>query len=176
MLAKYPTPAAVWHNPAASAQMDLVKECITNARSMRVQYSIANHVKTDFFYRAENADTRRALENQADDFCTLAKGNFFRAVDDSTPSGCSVKVVSDEVSILVNLSGVVDAEQEIVRLTRDLEKTLQLNEALQRKLEAAGYADKVPDAVKKQNSDKLAQYATEIQNIQTAIAEFQASR
>ena len=175
MLAAYPKSVAAWHNPVVQSQMDLAKECINNARSMRTQYSIANHVKTNFYFRTENVDIRGLLEAQADDFCTLCRGNFFVAEDNDTPKACSIKVVNDELSILVDLTGIVDWDQEITRLTKDMEKLLPLTESLHRKIVSPGY-DKVPDAVKEQNTQKLSQYSTEMQNLQNAIAEFENLR
>ncbi len=172
MIATYPTFVHGWYNPIMSSNMELLKETINSARSIRVNYNVGNHIKTDFYFRTENEDIQRLLEGQADDFCTLCRGNFLRVADASLPKGCSVKVISDKLSILMNLSGVVDVAQEIGRLTKDLERLLPLSDNLRRKTEAAGY-DKVPDAVKAANADKLVQYGAEIDSIKAAMKEFE---
>ena len=174
MIARYPAVVDAWNNPASASNMDLVKECINSARSMRTGYNIQNSVKTDYYFKVENLETKAIVESQADDFCTLCKGNFLLAADDANvPKGCSAKVVKDDLSILINLTGVVDLSAEVSRLTKDLEKMMPLKESLQRKMESSGY-DKVPDQVKASNVEKLAQYETEIENIKTAMKEFEA--
>jgi len=174
MISSYPTVVDAWHNPATTANMELVKEVINSARSIRTAYNIQNHVKTDYYFKVDNKDTKAIIENQADDFCTLCRGNFLIAADDTTvPKGCSAKVVKDDLSVLINLAGVVDLAAEMARLTKDLEKMMPLKEGLQRKMDSAGY-DKVPENVKVSNVEKLAQYETEIENIKVAMKEFEA--
>ena len=53
MIAPYPSEVSVWHNPEAEAHMDIVKEAIHGARSLRSDYRVANHVKADFSFRSE---------------------------------------------------------------------------------------------------------------------------
>jgi hypothetical protein len=38
------------------------------------------------------------------------------------PHGCCVKVINDQLSILVNLTGIIDIDQEIQRLNKDKER------------------------------------------------------
>jgi hypothetical protein len=53
MIAPYPTAVPAWRNPEAEAQMDVVKEAIHGARSLRSDYRVANHIKADFSFRSE---------------------------------------------------------------------------------------------------------------------------
>lgn len=82
---------------------------------------------------------------QADDFCTLSKGNFLRhlAASEEAPKGCCVKVLSDRCSLLVNLTGIIDIEQEIARLQKELERIKPSIEQYQKKMAAPGYETKV---------------------------------
>ena len=41
---------------------------------------------------------------------------------DEAPPGCSVKVVSEQVSLLVDLRGIVDVESELQRLRKEIER------------------------------------------------------
>ena len=172
MIASYPKQEPTWHNPNSSADMALVKEAINAARSMRAGYKIGNNVKTDFYYTFVGDEVGAAIAAQSDDFCTLAKGNFLTAVDASgPPKGCSVKIVSDKLSILVNLTGVIDLQQEISRLEKDLGNVEPSLDVLERKMASDGY-DKVPEKVKEANSIKKLALKKEIDDITTAMQEF----
>ena len=124
MLAPYPKVIEEWTDEAAEQHMSLVKEAIHSARSLRVQYKIANHVKANFYFRTESEDVKNAVLEQAVDFCTLAKGNFlqFFPTDQEVPKGYCIQVVSDQLSLLVDLTGLIDIDTEIARLTKEIER------------------------------------------------------
>ena len=115
------------------------------------------------------------LDRQADDFCTLAKANFLKPEPaEGAPTGCCVKVVSDSVALLVNLTGIIDIEKEIARLTKDLDRLNPVVESLKKKMEAPGYEEKVPEAVRKQSSEKLQATKQEISTVEKAIEDFKS--
>lgn len=104
--------------------MSIVSDAIHGARSLRADYRLANHIKATFFYRTDSSDVRAALSNQADDFCTLAKAASltYLSVDDSAPRSCAVKVLSEQLTLLVDLTGLLNIDDEIARLTKDKER------------------------------------------------------
>lgn len=119
MIARYPTAQASWTNPRVESDMQVVTDAIHAARSLRADYRIPNNTKTRFYFRSESADVKRALKEQNDDFCTLGKGSSLEHVSsDSLPSGCSVKVVSEQLAVLIDLTGVINVNDEIARLTK----------------------------------------------------------
>jgi hypothetical protein len=54
----------------------------------------------------------------------LAKGNCLTLLEASAdvPHGCCVKVISDQLSLLVNLTGIIDIDVEIQRLSKEKER------------------------------------------------------
>lgn len=124
MIAAYPQPSEASHSAAAERSMELVKDAIHGARSLRADYKIANHIKADFYFRTESAELRDILQKQAGDFCTLARGNHLTYLEAGAepPKGCCVKVLSDALSLLVDLTGIIDIETEIARLTKEIER------------------------------------------------------
>jgi valyl-tRNA synthetase len=124
MIASYPQPSAGSHSAAAERSMELVKDTINGARSLRADYKIANHIKVDYYFRTESEEVRDTLLKQSTDFCTLARGNglLFLGADKEAPKGCCVKVLNENLSLLVDLTGVIDVETEITRLTKEIER------------------------------------------------------
>lgn len=176
MIAAYPEANEFWANPEAEQAMQLVKDAITGARSIRADYKIPNHVKADFYFRSSSAKVKEALSTQTVDFCTLAKGNCLKFVDEGeeTPKNCCVKVISDQLSLLVDLTGLLDIDAELKRLTKEEDRLAPQIDSYKRKMEFAMYGTKVPESVQQLNAEKLASYEAEMAGIQAALVTFRA--
>ena len=178
MVASYPSPTEDWTSAAAEKNMSLVQNTIHGARSLRADYKIANHIKADFYFRTESAELKEALLAQAGDFCTLARGNslHFLESQQDAPKGCCVKVLADNLSLLVDLTGIIDVETEIARLSKEVERLTPMIDTYKRKMAAADYESKVPEAVRQVNTEKLASYEAELEATQNAFSAFQAMK
>lgn len=176
-IAAYPKPIDEWFNPAVEHSNELIQEAIHGARSLRSDYKIANHVKANFYFQTTSEEIRAAFTEQAEDFCTLAKGNCFTNFESgqALPKGWCVKVLNDQLSLLVDLTGIIDIDTEIARLAKEVERLNPLVDSYRRKINVAGY-DKVPEAVKVSNSEKLAAYEAELDATVKAIETFQGMK
>ena len=65
------------------------------------------------------------------------------------------QVISEHLSLLVNLTGIIDIEQEIQRLSKEKERLGPAIEQYQRKINAPGYESKVPETVRATNAEKV---------------------
>ena len=64
-------------------------------------------------------------------------------------------MISEHLSLLVNLTGIIDIEQEIQRLSKEKERLGPAIEQYQRKINAPGYESKVPETVRATNAEKV---------------------
>lgn len=178
MISPYPETIEFWSNPDAEHSMDTVKHAIHGARSLRSDYRVANHIKADFYFRSTSVTEKEMLMSQADDFCNLAKGNCLKFLDDGVvnPKNCCVKVISDQITLLVDLTGILDIDAEIKRLEKEVERLVPQLEGYKRKMNAVGYEAKVPANVQIMNSEKCAAYETELQNVSAALSTFIAMK
>ena len=182
MLSAYPQPCPEWSSAAAESRMTLLKSVVNGARSVRTEYKVPNHVKADFYFSSPDADIRSAVTMHSEDFCTLAKGNCLRALNPSSsseegvPPGCCIKVVSESLSLLVDLTGVIDAGVETQRLQKERERLLPLIDSYRRKMATADYESKVPHAVRVTNSEKVSGYETELEATMKALSIFEAMK
>jgi valyl-tRNA synthetase len=173
MLAKYPECTEAYKNDEVEAGMATTMEIVKACRSLRASYNINNSKLTHFFIKiASGEDVAKA---QADDIATLGKAS---QVDvnppaDAIPESTGIQVVNDSITVLVDLKGMVDYKQEIQRLSKSLKKTSNPMDTLKRKMAADGYEEKVPEDLKKQNSEKLAAYEKEVAEIEETIANFE---
>ena len=80
----------------------------------------------------------------------------------SVPEGCVKGFVTEEISIYVQVVGLIDIKLELERIAKDNAKLTKLADTLEAKMKKAGYEDKVPEKVKTENNEKLAKYKAEI--------------
>jgi len=173
MVAEYPALVNEWIDACVETDMNTIKDAINGARSIRHDYKIPNHVKASFFFRTEAPEVRAALESQAGDFCFLAKAQSLQwlGAQEESPAGCSVLVLSDRLTLLVNLTGIVDTQLELTRLGKEVERLRPIIDSYRRKMTAAGY-DKVPEAVRASNAEKLSASEAELAVVEATIADF----
>lgn len=173
MIAPYPVPEAAWASPAVEADMEIVKEAIHGARSLRADYKVPNHVKADFFFRTEAPEVRAALLAQTNDFCFLSKAKSLALLgaQQEAPPGCCVVVLSDRLTLLVDLTGIIDVEVELLRLGKEVERLRPQIDTYRKKAQVAGY-DKVPESVRVTNAEKLASSEAELAAVEAAMADF----
>lgn len=173
MVAKYPVPIDCYANTEVEVMMELLQHTIHGGRSLRADYKVANNIKVDFYYKTEDEATIRTLSALQDDFNTLARGNFLKRIDDTTDSvGFCVKVLSDKLTLLVSLKGIIDVDVELTRLGKEKERIASSLDSYTRKLTAAGYEEKVPEAVRKANTSKIVALEVELQSLEAAIISF----
>jgi valyl-tRNA synthetase len=126
MIAPYPKSQEEWDNSAVEKDMELVKESIHSARSLRSTYRIQNNTKAKFYFKTDSSSIRSLVEDQSDDFCTLAKGECLQYLElsegMSLPKGHGLTVVSDQLSLLVDLTKLIDVETELNRLSKEVER------------------------------------------------------
>jgi valyl-tRNA synthetase len=77
-------------------------------------------------------------------------------------------------TLLLSLAGIVNVEQELLRLKKEVDWLVPLIEQYKRKIFAPGYETKVPQDVQLSNAEKLASYESELETTNQAIAAFES--
>lgn len=173
-IAPYPLLMEKWTNAEAEANMELLREVIHAARSVRAEYGLANNVRPTFFIKCSDTIVKNIIEAQLEDFCTLAKaGDSKCIVDEEPPQGCAMHSVNDKAQIFVLLSGLVDFANEIAKLEKKLRKIAPSLVSLDKKMSRDDYKTKVPENVRDADAAKKVALQTEETGIKHAIAEFQ---
>ncbi|KAF1328938.1 Valine-trna ligase, partial [Globisporangium splendens] len=173
-IVSYPLPVDGWRNPEAEANMELVKEVIHAARSVRAEYGLVNSVRPQFYVKCSDDDVKRVIDAQLDDFGTLAKaGESHVLVDEEPPKGCAMHSVNEKIQIHVLLAGLVDFANEIAKLEKKMSRIAASIDSLQKKIAKEDYTTKVPESVRETEAAKLEALTKEKEGIENAIAGFQ---
>lgn len=174
MLAPYPEPIEDLKDTAAESSMSDTMDVINACRSLRASYNIKNSDLTDFYLKASGSFELSAA-NQKDDIQTLGKAAavYINVGEGDIPETVGTLVVNDQLTVLMNMKGLVDYKVEITRLQKTLKSTLNPLEQLKKKMEADGYEDKVPDDLKKANAEKLEALIKKKEEVEIAIGNFE---
>lgn len=176
MISPYPIEKKEWENTAQEKSYDMVKEAIHAGRSLRADYGLTPKQTPDFFVSCGSEEVVQSMLQHADDIKTLTKANSVSVIGpgEEPPLGCAVHIKSDQLQVFIMLKGLVNFEEEIAKLQKQLETKLQpLIDNLERKITAPGY-DQVPEDVRTKNQQKMDQYLAEKQNVIKAVSNFQS--
>ena len=136
-------------------------------------------MKGDFYFKTDHVDIQTTLLTQSDDFCTLARANYiqFLSAREQAPKGCCIKVLSSpNITLFLNLTGMVNIEQELTRLIKERERLTPMIDQYNKRIQAVGYTEKVPEDVRQTNAEKVATYEAELAATEQAILAFEAMR
>ena len=149
-LAPYPV-AKAEVDEAALAEMALVRNVISAARTVRSEHEIHPAAQLDVSIRGPEA-LLTTLKRHGGAIAALVKttGERFESPDAPRSAGTVVAVIPTElgtVEVLVSLKGHVTKEQELSRIERELKRIDKDIAALAKKLSSAGFVERAPAEV-----------------------------
>ena len=152
-----------------------MKELIHGGRSLRSDYKLANHIKADFYFTCTSSEMKKTINNWGQDFCTLARANQLVELDldSSAKKGLCVKVISDHISLYIDLSDIIDISSEIVRLNKERERLELSIDTYAKKISVSNYETKVPESIRIVNSEKISSFELELEATIKAISSFE---
>jgi valyl-tRNA synthetase len=172
MIASYPQCNDAYKNEEIEESMQKIMMIVKACRSLRASYQITNKTLTGFYLKV--AEGEEVVLSQIDDIKTLGKASSVEVnvAEESLPKEVALDVVNDQMTVLMNIKGLVDYGVEIKKLEKKLKKDLPLLKNLESKMNADGYEENVPDDLKTANAEKLDSLKKKIADIQDAIENF----
>ena len=171
MLAPYPEAVEAYMNDEVEESMKNTMTVVNACRSLRQSYNIPNKTLTRFFLTC-SGDFETASVQQMDDIKTLGKASDVE-VNVDAPETVGTAIVNDQLTVLMDLKGLVDYKQEISRLQKNLKSTLPSIQTLENKMSAADYAEKVPEDLQLKNREKMEALQKKKTDLEEAIANFE---
>jgi len=175
MLSSYPECVHEYKNDDAETSMAVTMNIIKACRSLRSSYNI-NHKVMATFYLKIAPSVAHCAQSQVSDIKTLARAStvHINMDENEIPQAVGIVVLDDSITVWMDLAGIVDYESEIKKLEKSLSKTMPFVRTLETKLNANGYAEKVAEDVKKDNSEKLESYRKKAAELEAAIESFKS--
>lgn len=140
MLAKFPEFTSSLDYPEARQEMEVVMNAIRAIRTRRSEMNVPPSRKAKVYIATEQKET---FENGAPFICKLASASEVE-VGSSFDLDGAVTVVTAEAKIYIPMNELVDKEEELSRLNKELAKTEKMLAQSEGKLNNQGFIGKAP--------------------------------
>lgn len=170
-LAEWPKYDEALENPQAVAEMTLLMDIIRAVRNIRAEVNVPMSKKVELIIKAGNEDTLSIItrnDNYIGRFCNTS--SFEASLDPQTPDKVMSAVVTG-AELLLPLSGLIDIEQEIIRLEKEVQSLNSEVERVEKKLGNQGFVAKAPAKVIEEERAKQADYSAKREKVLARIAE-----
>lgn len=168
MISKYPEAVEAYKNDASEESMTYTMKVVKACRTLRDSYNISHKIQTHFFVKISGPG-EAAIVDQVDDIKTLGKASSVD-INGTESEIVGTTIVDDTLTVYMDVKGLVDYNVEIDRLKKHLKTTEPAIESLEKKMAMEGYDEKVPEDLKRTNSEKLDSYLVKKKELAEAIA------
>jgi len=158
----------------AVADLEWVKQVIDAVRNIRGEMDISPKVPLNVLVKNANSEaTRRFAENEAF-LAALAKLETVTFVAEGAETPASVTALIGELELLIPMAGLIDAEAELARLAKQLEKAKKELDKVSGKLSNERFVSNAPEAVITKEKAKQAEYQTTCDKLNEQIETIKA--
>jgi len=171
-----PFPQAGTTDPDAEADVGWLQNVIQGVRRVRSELNLPPARTLDVcFQGGGEADRDRQGRFEAA-LGSLARIQSVQWVgDDFDTAQCAVALVG-ELKVLIPLKGLVDVDEELARLNRQLQKEKAELKKSEGKLGNSRFVDNAPEAVVAQERERLATHRANVSNLERQVGQMEALR
>jgi valyl-tRNA synthetase len=174
MLAPYPIADSSKIDEQVINDIEWVKNIIIGVRKIRDDMQISPSIKLPlYFANGNDEDAQRLAENKTF-LISLAGLEDIHWLSAGEEAPMSATALVGNMEILVPMAGFIDKEAEIARLNKEIEKLNKESARITGKLSNASFVDKAPEAVVNKEKEKLADYNTALEKLQTQVEKIKA--
>lgn len=172
--APWPEMTAAFDYPQAVSEMKLLMEVVRHVRNIRAEVDVPLGKKVEIRIRTNDEDTRRYLkkgEEYIRRFCNPEKLEI--GADVNRPEK-AMSAVMTGAEVYLPLAGLIDIEQELDRLNKELENLDFEVDRVRKKLANQGFVEKAPAHIVEEEREKEKDYVERREKVQSRIAELQS--
>ena len=147
MRQSYPVPDPGLIDPQASGEIEWVMEIINGVRRIRSGMNIDPRKLLPVLLQDGSESDRQRLELNRHYLQAVGRIDTVTWLESADAAPESATALAGGMKLLIPLSGLIDKEAEIIRLTRELEKKLGELGRCETKLSNTSFVDKAPAAV-----------------------------
>jgi len=174
MLQSFPAPGAF--DDEAEQDVNWVKGVIQGVRRIRSELNLPPAKMLDVWFQDGDSSDRERQQRFGDALAQLARIQSARWVEqDAATAQCAVALVGD-LKILIPLKGLVDVEEELVRLQKQLERETADLRKSESKLGNRRFVDNAPEAVVEQERQRLATHRANVENFRDQVRRMESLR
>lgn len=147
-------PTSLYADAAAAEELDWVLRTVSQIRSVRSDVNVPAGAKVPVSLIGAAEETGRRVEAHRDVIMRLARLEKFDLAE-AAPAG-SVKTVVDEATVVLEISDLIDASEEVARLDKQLGKLGGEITGLEKRLGNDAFVAKAPAEVVAEQRERLA--------------------
>lgn len=171
MLSSWPTYDASLENKDAVAEMNLLMDVIRAVRNIRAEVNVPMSKKIELMLSAADENVLGIVERNADyirRFCNTSE--YQAGLGLEAPDKAMTAIVTG-VELYLPLAGLIDIEQEIARLEKEVQHLTSEVERVEKKLSNQGFVSKAPAKVIEEERAKQADYSEKRSKVIARIEE-----
>ncbi len=135
-----------------------VQDVVTSIRNIRSEMNVPPARWADVLIKADNKGLKKILEDNQDHIKNLGKvGNLKIGIRIAKPDHAASAVIRD-AEIFVPLEGLIDLEQERIRLEKEIARVAQLLEKTNKKLSNEDFLKRAPREIIEKEKAKKEEY------------------
>uniref|UniRef100_A0A1D1ZGU5 valine--tRNA ligase n=1 Tax=Anthurium amnicola TaxID=1678845 RepID=A0A1D1ZGU5_9ARAE len=168
LIAEYPSIVEAWTNNEVEDTMQIIEYAVKSLRSLR-PLGDKNERRPAFALCATD-DVAKIVRNHGFEISTLAYLSSLKVLgeNDAPPAGCVVNIVSEELSVYLQLQVTINVEAEREKLGKKREDIQKQYNSLEQKINALGYQEKAPQQIQEEDIAKLNKLVQELEIINEA--------
>merc|ERR1719217_732022 len=175
-IAQYPTEVPTWVNPKVEESMENLQKVCAGFRSLAASVSLHPRERPAAFLRHKDPSVVKVLVAAEPLLLHLGKVGSFTVLEaGKDPSGSVASVVNDQCSVYLQVAALVDLGKEADKQEKKLaaaEKSLQ---GYVTKMSDPNYENRVPEDVRKLNTQKAEALKAEIEELKKSIKALRAA-
>ena len=139
----------------SESEISWLQEFILGIRQIRGEMNISPGKPLPCFIQNLNTSDESYIENNLSMISTLAKLENVQQLSENDSAPESATALVGEMKILIPLAGIVDKDQEILRLNKEIDKLIKHQQQLSGKLNNKKFISKAPKAVVEKEQSKI---------------------
>jgi valyl-tRNA synthetase len=171
-----PFPVAGPFDEASEHDVDWARNVIQGIRRIRSELNLSPGKPLDVQFQAGDGTDRERQERFDGVLSQLGRIQSSVWVDDDADTGqCAVALVGD-LKVLIPLAGLVDVEEELSRLSRQLERESSELRKSEGKLSNQRFVENAPEAVVEQDRQRLVTHKANVENLHAQVRQLESLR
>jgi valyl-tRNA synthetase len=171
-----PFPVAGPFDEASEHDVDWARNVIQGIRRIRSELNLSPGKPLDVQFQAGDGTDRERQERFDGVLSQLGRIQSSVWVDDDADTGqCAVALVGD-LKVLIPLAGLVDVEEELSRLSRQLERESSELRKSEGKLSNQRFVENAPEAVVEQERQRLVTHKANVENLHAQVRQLESLR
>jgi len=162
----YPEPDLSLVNTVATTEMEWVKDVIAGVRKIRSGMNIDPRKPLPVLLENGSATDRDRLERNRHYLENIGRVETITWLEAGEQAPESAIALVGELKLLIPLSGLIDKDAEIARLTKELEQKSKELVRCEQKLANTGFLDKAPAAVVEKEQTRATSLTQAISNLE----------